>query len=274
MIDILIVYRAQFKTLFLGTQHDPDSEVLRRFRQLQADLEDAVAERRTLEADHDALKTRHVDLKASHVVTKRALADATNKEGQASGHVQKLLQEAQQMKKYISHVRNQRGELETRCHESERAKQAEVVEVDKLREQLISFKRSATVLSRVSDQITDDKIRSTMESIFYASQGFAISALRGGKLGTTGYSLFVYDANSTTDLDQLSQDAKDWLSWHALRSAKSSESCEYPLVMSLISQLLVEDFLPKHFFGLSTNHAIDAAMALSETITGQHQTPT
>ncbi|KAK5119581.1 hypothetical protein LTR85_007410 [Meristemomyces frigidus] len=147
-----------------GTDSDDSSRYI---RQLQDDLRKATVYRQKLD-------TRHEELRVVY-------GNATTKEQEACAQAQTLLQEKQGMMDYVKEMQGQLDELAKRCHESERIKQAEEVETHKLRQQLIAFKRSTMVSTKVSGQVTDEDVRSKMDMVFFSIQDFAVDVLRSSQ---------------------------------------------------------------------------------------------
>ncbi|KAK4544122.1 hypothetical protein LTR36_004620 [Oleoguttula mirabilis] len=216
----------------------------------QANGEEPVASR--LQLDHTV---RHdpphrEQLEDRHLKLKEAFAEATKSEKQAHAQVEKLTRERRGMDEYITKMRTEFDDLADRYHESERAQQAEEAETNKLRQQLIAFKRSTLVLSRVTSQITDEDVRSKMDMVFYATQDFAVEVLRSSQL----------------DLSRLSPEASTWLTTHRTNPDRPPKSCGPQVVICLVSRVLVTGFAMEHYFGISSNLPVSAAINLASAI--------
>lgn len=226
---------------------------------------------RQLEDDIQAAANSRQDLEARYGKLHKAFLDATAKESEARAQVQKLLQGRQEAEKYITGLHNRIDELGRCCHESQRAKQGEEAEVDKLRRQLITFKSNTTIHTNVSSQATDEEVRQRMDMIYYATQDFAVTALRGAPLGTSVLQWLSHFADEAAGPSRLSFEARSWLRTHLLSVDVPPKSCWPTIVVSIVARVLVESFTPEYYFGISLSLPVHAAMALASNVTGQRR---
>ncbi|KAK5129420.1 hypothetical protein LTR08_003276 [Meristemomyces frigidus] len=213
--------------------HEDVQETVRLVHQLQDGVRETAAENEKLKEFYRGLE--------------QAYDEATAKEEQARMQIQTFLQAEKDSNAYITSVQNELDDLRARTHEAQRSQQASEAEASNLHQQLITFKRSTVQHGKLGNQITDAEVRAKMDKVFYATQDFAVSALRGAQL----------------DLSQLSQDAKDWLSSYSSGPDSPPKSCNPQIIISLLSNTLVTAFAPKYYFGISSNPAIAAAMLLA-----------
>ncbi|KAI7081266.1 hypothetical protein KC356_g9233 [Hortaea werneckii] len=153
-----------------GQEHDPLLEEFFKLQQKYGRLQEKYDKHRE---EHDKLPEEYDKLRfASEQINARKHQTQTS--------IQKLATECGNAKARISNLQNEVHNLSRQCSQAHRAQCEEQELAATLHQQLLVFKKKASASARVAKQLTDDDIRSKMDTIFYSIQDFVMRALRRG----------------------------------------------------------------------------------------------
>ncbi|RMZ09540.1 hypothetical protein D0864_01495 [Hortaea werneckii] len=189
-----------------------------------------------LQEKYDKLREGHDKLHEKYDKLHFANEQSNARESQSQSSIKKLATECRNAEACMSNLQNEVHNLSRQCSQAQRAHHEEQELAAKLHQQLLVFKKEASASARVANQLTDDEIRSKMDTIFYSIQDFVMRALRRGAFDPT----------------KLHPNSKVWAADSSLDPERAFEVNASAMLVSLCCNVLVQMYDSSFYFGFSS----------------------
>ncbi|KAK5678795.1 hypothetical protein LTR17_027624 [Elasticomyces elasticus] len=202
--------------------------------------------RKGLLGHNSRLSRLNNDLRTASVFSKKEIATSKNMASSAT-NTNKLAPDSTELKRSLSALEAEHEQLQLKYQGAQHAVQKAEGEAGQARTQLTRFKSNLSTANKLKPQITDSDIRARVDQIFYLLQDFAITAAcRVAKFEACNLSRV-----QLRGLDHIIQDAE------ALPKALTPH-----IITTLVGTLLIQQFAPAYYFGLSPETVISEVAQL------------